>query len=126
MLDVKKYPKFVLLLGNDSLDVFNYFKVDELHGLTRKAAERYPETKEDAYIMGLTNYSPTVNKLPFLFLNLSRFDGSSADHTAVMHECMHLSLLLNDWDIYDIEEKIVSDAERMANQILLYIRNLRL
>lgn len=125
MLHTKRYSKFLLLLGKDSLDLFNYFRVDELHGLTKKEAQYYPETKKDAYIAGMTNYSPTKDKFPYMFINVNRLNGSKKDATAIMHECVHLSLLLHDWDIENSEETIVSDAERIANEVIDYISNLK-
>ena len=39
-----------------------------------------------------------------------------------MHETMHLSLLLEDWNIENKEEEIVSQAEAMANDIVKYLK----
>jgi hypothetical protein len=116
----KIFESFILVLGTKSVDIFNYFGVDNLHGLSKKAALEYKETSKDAYIMGLTNYSP-IDEKPFIFINTNRLNGSIKDGTAIMHETVHLGLLLNNWKIETKEEKIVSDAERIANQILDFI-----
>lgn len=127
----KQFPNFLLLLGKKSVDLFNYFKVDELHGLSKSSAESYPETKSDAYIMGMTNYIPKKsgkyksNDPHYLFINMSRLNNTYKDYTAIMHECFHLSLALNDYNL-NKEEKIVSDAERYANQIIEFILKERL
>ena len=123
MVNIKETKNFTLILGQVSTDLFDYFEVDEMHGFSRAAAEAYPETKEDAYIMGLTNYAPTFNMKPFIFFNVSRFDGSFKDYTAIMHEAMHLTLLLNNWDIALKEEQIVAQAEIVANNIIETILN---
>lgn len=123
MITKKLFSKFQLLIGEKSVDLFNYFKVNKLHGLSKKAAEEYPETKDDAYIWGMANYSPYEDDLPYLFLNKTRFKNDYTDVTAIMHETMHLSLLLNDWDIENKEEKIVSQAETMANDIVKFLNS---
>lgn len=125
----KKYPKFLLLLGNKSVDVFNYFNVEELHGLYKSQAEKYPETRDDAYIAGFCNYIPKPNNKyqygdeVFIFINVSRLKNNMKDATLIMHETMHLSLMLHNWNIKDKEEQIITDAEKYANEILNYIFN---
>jgi hypothetical protein len=120
MEKVIKFDKFLLLLGNHSLDLFDYFKVDKLHGLTRKDAMNYNETPEDAYIYGMANYSPS-DKFPYVFINLMRLNGTYKDITGIMHETIHISLLLHNWDIKNKEEQIVTDAENYANDIVLEV-----
>lgn len=117
----KNFGNFELILGTKSVDIFNHFGVNEMHGLSKKAALEYKETSKDAYIMGLTNYSP-VDEKPFIFINMNRLNGSIKDGTAIMHECVHLGLLLNNWKIETKEEKIVSDAEKIANEIIDFIK----
>ena len=123
MITKKLFPKFQLIVGEKSVDLFYWFGVDDLHRLTKKEAEEYPETKDDAYIWGLANYSPSKDDLPFIFLNKSRLKGDYTDVTGIMHETMHLSLLLEDWDIENKEEEIVSQAETMANDIVKYLKS---
>jgi hypothetical protein len=38
--------------------------------------------------------------------------------TAVMHETMHMSILLNNWKIIDKEEEAIGFAEEQANKII--------
>jgi hypothetical protein len=122
----KQFPKFLLILGKKSVDLFNYFKVDELHGLSKEDAEKYPETKNDAYIMGMCNYIPKKSgeyksgDALYLFINMNRLNDTYKDYTAIMHECFHLSLSLNNWNV-NKEERIVSDAEMYANEIIGFI-----
>jgi hypothetical protein len=121
----KKYKDYLLILGEKSVDLFNHFKVNELHGLSKKDALSYPETNKDAYIFGMVNYSSTKDKFPYIFINLNRLNGTYKDYTGIMHECVHLSLLLNDWQINSKEEKIVSDAENYANTTIEYIKSIK-
>ena len=129
---MKKFDmgKYVLLVGNDATEIFDYYKVPEMHGLNRAdaQAEEVDKTKGNGvYIYGLTNYDPADKKLtakaphkPFLFLNMGPFKKYSATEkaTAVMHETMHMSILLNNWKIMDKEEEAISFAEDEANKII--------
>ena len=122
--------KYVLLAGNNATEIFDYYKVDEMHGLNRKdaQAEEVDKTKGNGvYIYGWTNYDPADKKLtakdpykPFLFLNLGTFKkyGLTEKATAVMHETMHMSILLNNWKIVDKEEEVITFAEEEANKII--------
>ena len=129
---MKKFDmgKYVLLVGNDATEIFDYYKVPEMHGLSRAdaQAEEIDKTKGNGvYIYGWTNYDPADKKLtakaphkPFLFLNMGAFKKYSPTEkaTAVMHETMHMSILLNNWKIMDKEEEAISFAEDEANKII--------
>ena len=122
--------KYILLIGNDATEIFDYYKVDEMHGLNRadaQAEEVDMTVGNGVYIYGLTNYDPADKKLtakspykPFLFLNLSTFKRYNITEkaTAVMHETMHMSILLNNWNIKDKEEEVITYAEDEANKII--------
>ena len=122
--------KYVVLIGNDATEIFDYYNVQEMHGLNRKdaQAEEVDKTKGNGvYIYGWTNYDPADKKLtgkapykPFLFLNMGTFKKYSPTEkaTAVMHETMHMSILLNNGDIKDKEEEVIQFAEDEANKII--------
>lgn len=122
--------KYILLVGNNATEVFDYYDVEEMHGLNRKdaqAEEVDKTTGNGVYIYGLTNYDPADKKLtakdpykPFLFINLGTFKKYSLTEkaTAVMHETMHMSILLNNWNIKDKEEDVITFAEEEANKII--------
>jgi hypothetical protein len=121
---------YVLLAGNNATEIFDYYSVDEMHGLNRKDAqvEEVDKTKGNGvYIYGWTNYDPADKKLtakapykPFLFINLGTFKKYSITEkaTAVMHETMHMAILLNNWKITDKEEEVIGYAEEQANKII--------
>jgi hypothetical protein len=121
---------YVLLAGNNATEIFDYYNVEEMHGLNRKDAqvEEVDKTKGNGvYIYGWTNYDPADKKLtakapykPFLFLNLGTFKNYSLTEkaTAVMHETMHMAILLNNWKITDKEEEVIGYAEEQANKII--------
>lgn len=129
---MKKFDmgKYILLIGNDATEIFDYYKVPEMHGLNRadaQAEEVDKTTGNGVYIYGLTNYDPADKKLtakapykPFLFLNMGTFKKYSTTEkaTAVMHETMHMSILLNNWNIKDKEEEVITFAEEEANKII--------
>ncbi len=121
---------YILLTGKDATEIFDYYDVEEMHGLNRNDAQSEEVDKtvgNGVYIYGWTNYDPADKKLtakapykPFLFLNLGTFTKYSPTEaaTAVMHETMHMSLLLNKWNIKDKEEEAISYAEEQANKII--------
>ena len=69
------YPYFVLLIGGNSLDLFNYFGVDSIYGYTR--TECMAQMAEGhLYIDALALRDPGMNALPrykqpYLFVNTS-------------------------------------------------------
>ncbi len=120
--------KFMLLIGKDATEIFDYYSVDKMHGLNRKDAQAEEVDKSagnGVYIYGWTNYDPRDKKLtaktpykPFLFLNKKHFKGNFKDITLVNHEAMHMAILLNKWDIKDKEEEVISLAEEITNRIV--------
>jgi hypothetical protein len=129
---------YILVIGKDATDIFKFYNVEEMHGLNLKdaQAEEVDKTKGNGvYIYGLTNYNPDDKKLtaknpykPFIFLNMGAFKRYSADEqkTAIMHETMHLAILLNNWDIKDKEEEAITFAEDEANKIIKKLKTLAL
>jgi len=130
--------KYILLIGNDATEVFDYYKVEEMHGLNRADAQAEEVDKtvgNGVYLYGLTNYDPADKKLiakdpykPFLFLNLGTFKKYNVTEkaTAVMHETMHISILLNNWDIKDKEEEVITFAEDEANKIIEKLKTIKI
>lgn len=122
--------KYIVLFGDNATEVFDYYKVDEMHGLNRKDAQAEEVDKtvgNGVYIYGWTNYDPADKKLtakepykPFIFINLGTFKRYSLTEkaTAIMHETMHMAILLNNWKINDKEEEVISFAEEQANKII--------
>lgn len=137
---MKKFDmgKYILLVGNDATEIFDHYKVAEMHGLNRKdaqAEEVDKTTGNGVYIYGWTNYDPADKKLtakaphkPFLFLNMGTFKKYSTTEkaTAVMHETMHMSILLNNWKIMDKEEEAIGFAEDEANKIIEKLKGIKI
>jgi hypothetical protein len=137
---VKHYDmgKYLLIVGKDATDIFKYYNVKQMHGINIKdaQAEEVDKTKGNGvYIYGLTNYDPADKKLtakapykPFVFLNMGTFRkySPSEQATAVMHETMHISILLSNWNIKDKEEEAIGKAEEEANKIIAKLKGLNL
>jgi hypothetical protein len=125
MVEVIFYAQFVLLIGNNAVDLFDYYGVQEMHGVSKtKCIERIAEG--GTYIEGFANYNPydttqTTELLPFVFINRSALKGDYRDVTLVNHEMTHMSLLLHEWNVDKYEEDIVTWAEEYTN--LVYKQN---
>tara|TARA_R110000787_G_scaffold55416_2_gene127940 strand:+ start:13784 stop:14134 length:351 start_codon:yes stop_codon:yes gene_type:complete len=105
-------PKYDLLLSEDCCELFDYFGVAELHGLTLKECEGYEASSEDAYIAGLCNVCPNTGKR-FIYINLSRCTDDVHTMGLVMHEAMHLA-----FSLLESEEEIITYAENEAYRII--------
>lgn len=137
--NIKHYDMgdYVLILGSNATDIFKHYNVSQMHGLNilDAQAEEVDKTKGNGvYIYGWTNYDPADKKLtakaphkPFLFLNMGTFKkikNGYEQSTAVMHETMHMQILLNNWNIKDKEEEVIGKAEDEANKIITKLKGL--
>ena len=124
-MDIIYYAQFVLLIGNSAVDLFDYYGVQEMHGVSKaQCIERIAEG--GTYIDGFANYNPkdtalTKELLPFVFINRQALHGDYRDVTLINHEMAHMSLLLHDWNVETDEEQIVTWAEVYTN--LIYKQN---
>lgn len=120
----KQYPEYTLIIGEKSKDIFNFFGVEELHGLYKKDCYDNPT---NAYIAGLCNVYPDDHSKLFLFLNATRLGNGYKDVLLIMHESMHLSLEIHGSDLtykgIDIEEIAITWAEENADSIYQFLRS---
>lgn len=123
-IKTKQYKDFLLIIGKSS-DIFDYFGVEELHGLKR--SECY-DTPDDAYIAGLCNQFPDDSSKQFLFINEIRIGRSYKDVLLIMHETMHLSLEVNGHNLEDgdKEEETITYAEEVALDICEHLKSIGL
>ena len=123
-IKTKQYKDFLLIIGKSS-DIFDYFGVEELHGLKR--SECY-DTPNDAYIAGLCNQFPDDSSKQFLFINEIRIGRSYKDVLLIMHETMHLSLEINGHNLEDgdKEEETITYAEQVALDICEHLKSIGL
>jgi hypothetical protein len=124
MVIEKEYNNFVFLIGESSIDIFDYYGIDEMHGLNRFDCAKKIDTNKSAYICGWCNFHPKdkaltrpSDKKPFLFMNSIRFQGDFRDVSSLMHEATHLSMMLHNWNVDDYEEEIISLAESLTNDL---------
>ena len=116
----KEFPEFTFILGKSS-DVFDFFGVEEMHGL--KKSECY-DRPDDSYIAGLCNVYPNDHSKIFLFINEMRLGNGYKDVLLIIHETMHLSLQLHGHNLEDddLEEEVITWAEEMADKIYQYLK----
>lgn len=121
-----KRPTYTLLLGDNPCEIFTYYGVEEMHGVSLKECEEYNNTKDDAYIWGLANFVPKANKeycqadAKFVFINLQRCSNNRETFGGVFHEIMHHSLHIHNYNM-DLEEEIISWAEIEAHDVFKLI-----
>lgn len=120
-MTIVEYDNYTLMLGHNPCDIFTHYGVEELHGLSLKDCQQHENTKDNSYIAGWCNLSPIDNK-PYLFINLTRCTDDVHTMGLVMHETMHLAFLL--WYTFksDIEESMISFAEKEAYDIVELIK----
>ncbi len=123
MKNISIFEHFDLLISSNPCDIFRYYNVTELHGLTIKDCESYKNTETDAYIAGFCNLSPEGK--PFLFINLSRCTDDVHTFALIFHEAMHLSGILFDGDWENREEEMITFAEEEAHNIFKIIKQLK-
>jgi hypothetical protein len=122
-MDIYNRQSYKLLIGKDSVEIFDYFRVKELHGLTRSEAVAYNETAADAYIFGLANYHPLDKNLslvfkPFIFINKARLNGTYEDVLGLMHEYLHMAQILSKGINDSNEEGVVTWIENEIKWII--------
>jgi hypothetical protein len=120
---VYERDEYTLLMSYNPCDVFDYFGVQEMHGLSKADCNEHVNNTEQAYIAGWCNYIPKDEYLQadpkFIFINLSRCTDDIHTMGLVMHECMHMSFFL-----HKDEEELISWAESEAYEITTIIKYL--
>ena len=118
---------YILLLSYNPCDVFTYYNVEEMHGLNMIYCIEHENTTESAYIAGLCNFIPKEsgeynNDDPrFVFINLSRCTDDLHTFGLIMHEMMHMSFALHNYDV-NKEEEIITWAELEAHEVFKIIK----
>ena len=126
------FKEYDLIIGKDATEIFNYYNVTEMHGLSLDGAiSRIVEG--GTYIDGLSNYHPMDKELdmklkPFIFLNIGSLNTEYTQdeiQTVIMHETMHMAIKQYhyQWDTH--EELIITWAEREANMIFKLLKKAR-
>ena len=113
---------YILLLSYNPCDLFTYYNVTEMHGLSLKECEIYNNTSDRAYIAGLSNFVPkesgeyTDDDPRFVFINLNRCNNDVETMGLIMHEMMHHSFALHKYDV-NKEEEIITWSENESHEV---------
>jgi hypothetical protein len=87
-LSVKTELDFELILGENSVALFDFLKTEEVAGLYRADALKKVDSTTSAFIAGLSNI---FQHRKFIFLNLKRV---RPDHSVLVHETVHMARTL--------------------------------
>ena len=117
-----------LLVGTSALALFDYFDVDELHGLTRQGCiERIAQG--GTYFDGFQNLYPDPKEKRkylwdkhYLFINSSAFTKNMSENFGlIFHESTHYQFAKHWNNLQEKEEEIITDAEILALDIIKII-----
>lgn len=111
--------RYDLLLSYDPCDIFNYYNVDEMHGLNLHDCMASDNTNQSAYFAGWCNLIPNSNR-NYVFINLSRCNTDIETFGLIMHELMHMS-----FDLHTDEEELITWAENESYQVFEIITKLK-
>ena len=119
-----KRDGYELLLSYNPCEIFDYYNVDQMHGLNKVDCNEYDNTTDNAYFAGWCNFIPgTADK--FLIINLSRCTDTIHTFGLIMHELMHQSFDRFEEDV-KMEEEIITWAELEAYEVFeIVINNLK-
>jgi hypothetical protein len=115
---------YILLLSYNPCDVFTYYNVDEMHGLSLVECNAYHNTPDSAYIAGWCNYAPQEDGIyekgdpKFVYINLTRCTTDIETFGLIMHELMHQS-----FDMHDDEEDIITWAEEESYKVFEIVKH---
>lgn len=118
---------YILLLSENPCDLFTYFNVAEMHGLSLLECSVHDNTSNDSYLAGLANFVPkesgeyNENDKRFVFINLRRCTDSISTFALIMHELMHHSFFIHNYDM-NKEEEIITWAELESHIIYKLIK----
>ena len=113
---------YTLLLSQNPCEVFKYFNVDEMHGLTLAECILHDNNTNNSYIAGLANFVPKESKEynqndeRFVFINLLKCTDSISTFALIMHEMMHHSFELHNYNLH-LEEDIITWAEHESHKV---------
>ena len=114
-VDIK--ADLVLLVGYSAISLFDYFNVNELHGLNR--IDCIKRIKEGGtYIDGMCNQLPTNSKKYYLFINESAITNDLLiDFGLIFHESTHYYFRKYYDSLKENEEQLITESEQLAIEI---------
>ena len=121
---------YVLLLSYNPCDVFDYFGVESMHGLSKTECMAHANTPDSAYIAGWCNFVPKESDdygkddARYVFINLARCNDDVSTMGLIMHELMHQSFFVHDYNM-DSEEEIITWAEEESYEVFNLVKPFR-
>jgi len=117
MYKVKINADLVLLVGESAISLFDYFEVNELHGLNRKdCIQRIKDG--GTYIDGMCNQLPTNSNKYYIFINESAITNDLLiDFGLIFHESTHYYFRKYYDNLKENEEDLISESEQLAIEI---------
>ena len=115
---------YILLLSYNPWDVFTYYNVEEMHGLSLAECSMHHNTPDSSYIAGWCNYVTQEDGVyekgdpKFVYINLTRCTTDIETFGLIMHELMHQS-----FDMHSDEEDIITWAEEEAYQVFKIVKH---
>lgn len=121
----------VLIVGDSATALFDYFEVDELHGLNRKDCEKRIN-EGGTYIDGMCNIVPKTDSSKtfyFIFINKKSFSEIPVyNYALIFHEATHYAFEKYWYGNFDSdqekEEKLITEAEILGIDIYKLIEGL--
>ena len=117
MFRLKLKADLFLLVGESAISLFDYFEVNELHGLNR--IDCIKRIKEGGtYIDGMCNELPTDSTKYYLFINESAYTKDLLiDFGLIFHECTHYYFRKYYDSLKENEEELITESEKLAIEI---------
>lgn len=110
-------PDLILIKSKSALYLFDYFKVDELHGLNK--IDCIKRIKEGGtYIDGMCNEFPNDSSKYYLFINENAFTNNLIiDFALIFHEATHYYFRKYWNELQEKEEELITETEKLAIEI---------
>lgn len=122
---IKRMPDYTLIISKEPTDIFKYYNVQEMHGLSLAECANYNNTETDSYIAGLCNYIPKQSPYElddpcFVFINATRCRNNIESIRTIMHELMHMRNLHREEEIITWADE---ETDKVYNILLKYLNH---
>lgn len=129
------FDTYKLCLSHNPCDLFYFFDVNYLHGLSFHACQEHTNNSNESYIAGMCNEIPrswlwknndkqVYNRFTprYVFINLTRCNTELETITLIYHELLHQSFHIHDYDM-DKEEEIIGWAEDETKKVYQIVKD---
>ena len=125
-MEVIDREHYTLLLSECPCEIFEYYRVNSMHGLNYEDCLKHLNNQDQAYIWGWANYVPNDDLYykfgcdRFVFINLTRAKKDYDTYGGVFHEMMHQALELYNYNMV-FEEELITWAENETKEVFKII-----